>query len=174
MALRPILIAPDPRLKRHSEPVGAVDDGVRQLVADMFDTMYAAPGVGLAAIQIGLPRQVIVIDLQREDAPRQPLALINPVILSRSPVTTAREEGCLSLPEQFAEVIRAAAIAVRFLDREGEVRTLVAEGALATCIQHEVDHLDGVLFVDHISPVKRSIILRKLVKARRHQTLAPA
>ncbi len=167
MAIRSIITAPDSRLKAKSEAVAEVDDDVRTLIADMFETMYAAPGIGLAAIQIGVPKRVIVIDLAREDGPVGPLALVNPAIEWASDETVRFEEGCLSLPAQFAEIARASAIAIRYLDRDGEEQTLRAEDTLAACIQHEIDHLSGTLFVDHLSTIKRNIILRKLAKARK-------
>ena len=167
MAIRSIITARDSRLKAKSEAVAEVDDDVRTLIADMFETMYAAPGIGLAAIQIGVPKRVIVIDLARKDGPVGPLALVNPAIEWASDETVRFEEGCLSLPAQFAEIARASAIAIRYLDRDGEEQTLRAEDTLAACIQHEIDHLSGTLFVDHLSTIKRNIILRKLAKARK-------
>ena len=167
MAIRSIITAPDSRLKAKSAPVAQIDERVRALIDDMFETMYAAPGIGLSAIQLGVRLRVIVIDVAREDDPVGPLALVNPEILWSAEDTVNYEEGCLSLPDQFAEIVRAAAIEVRYLDREGEIRTTKVEGVHAACIQHEIDHLSGKLFVDYLSPVKRSIILRKLAKVRR-------
>ena len=166
MAILPIITAPDARLRIHSHPVQAVDDGIRRLVDDMFETMHAAPGIGLSAVQIGVPKRVIVIDLQRDEKP-EPLTLINPEFVSRAEETAEFEEGCLSFPTHYAMVRRATAIEVRHTDRSGKERSLTAEGALAMCVQHEMDHLSGVLFVDHLSRIKRSIILRKLVKTRK-------
>ena len=166
MAILPITTAPDPRLRVGSSPVETVDDGIRQLVDDMFETMYAAPGIGLSAIQVGVAKQVIVIDLHRDGIP-EPLVLINPEVLTRSEETAEFEEGCLSFPTHYAMVRRSVSIEVRHLDRSGDEKSLAAEGAFATCIQHEMDHLLGVLFVDHISRIKRDIILRKLVKTRK-------
>ena len=173
MAILPIITAPDARLRIHSHPVQAVDDGIRRLIDDMFETMYAAPGIGLSAVQVGVPKQVIVIDLQRDEKP-EPLTLINPELVSCAEETAEFEEGCLSFPSHYAMVRRASAIEVRHTDRSGKERTLTAEDAAAMCVQHEMDHLSGVLFVDHLSRVKRNIILRKLVKARKLAAAAAA
>jgi peptide deformylase len=167
MALLPIITAPDPRLKVKAKPVAAVDDDVRRLMDDMLETMYLAPGIGLAAPQVGVARRVIVVDVAREGEPRQPTKIANPEILWRSEELVTFSEGCLSLPEQYADVERPRAIKLRYLDYQNEVREIEIEGLLATCIQHEMDHLEGILFVDHISPLKRNIILRKLAKAKR-------
>ena len=167
MAFLPIIVAPDPRLKQAAEPVAAVDDGLRRLADDMLDTMYAAPGIGLAAPQVGHSKRLIVADVGPKDGPRQPHVLINPEILWVSDDDNTANEGCLSLPEHYADVVRPRAIRVAYLDRKGERRQLEAEGLLATCIQHEIDHLDGILFVDHISALKRNMILRKLLKAKK-------
>jgi peptide deformylase len=169
MAILPIITAPDPRLKVKSRRVGKIDDAARRLMDDMLETMYAAPGIGLAAIQVGVPKNIIVIDLSREGEERKPLFLVDPEIVWASDEDKPWEEGCLSLPEQYAEVKRPARIRVRFLDYYGDMRELEADGVLAVCIQHEMDHLDGVLFVDHISALRRNMILRKLVKARRQK-----
>jgi len=167
MAIRSIITAPDSRLKVKSAAVGEIDDRVRQLIDDMFETMYAAPGIGLSAVQIGVPERVIVIDVAREDDPVGPLALVNPEILWSAKETMSHEEGCLSLPDQFAEIDRATTIKVRYLDRQGDIRTHKVDGIHAACLQHEIDHLSGKLFVDYLSSVKRNIILRKLAKVRR-------
>lgn len=167
MAIRPILHAPDPRLKVKAAPVVSVDESVRQLMDDMLETMYAAPGIGLAAPQIGVASRVIVIDLAEKESQRQPLRMVNPEVISVSEDSQVFEEGCLSLPDQYAEVERPAKIRVRYLDYDGAVQELEASDLLATCILHEMDHLDGVLFVDHISALKRSIILRKLMKRKK-------
>ena len=167
MAQLPIITAPDPRLKIKAQPVSAVDDKVRRLMDDMLDTMYGAIGIGLAAPQVGHSRRVIVLDVAREGEKPQPLKLANPEILWRSPELTTGNEGCLSLPEHYAEVTRPAKIRVRYLDYQNEIREIEASGLLAMCLQHEIDHLDGVLFVDHISSLKRGMILRKLAKAKR-------
>ena len=167
MALLPIIVAPDPRLKRVAAPVASVDDGVRRLMDDMLETMYDAPGIGLAAPQVGVLKRVIVVDVADKDSEPQPLMLANPELTWVSDEDAGYEEGCLSLPEHYAEVIRPAAVKLRYLDRQNEVRELAAEGLLATCIQHEIDHLDGILFVDHLSALKRNMILRKLLKAKK-------
>ena len=174
MALLPIITAPDPRLKKKSPPVDSVDDDVRRLMDDMLETMYEAPGIGLAAPQVGVLKRVIVVDVSAKDEPPQPMQLANPEVLWVSEEEASYEEGCLSLPEQFSEVTRPAEARIRYLDRENEIREIEADGLLATCIQHEIDHLDGILFVDHISTLKRNIILRKLVKAKRQGTLEVA
>lgn len=174
MAKLPIIVAPDPRLKQISKPVEKVDSSIRQLMDDMLETMYAAPGIGLAAPQVGVLKRVIVLDLAREDEPPQPLRMANPELLWLSDQDAVYNEGCLSVPEHYADVVRPAACRVRYLDHENEVRELEAEGLLATCIQHEMDHLDGILFLDHISALKRNIILRKLVKAKKAGTLVGA
>jgi peptide deformylase len=167
MALRPIIILPDPRLRLVSEPVGRVDSSLSSLIADMFDTMYDAPGVGLAAIQLGIPKRVVTIDVAPKDAPKQPMALINPQILWRSEDMSSYEEGCLSIPDYYEEVERSARVRVRFTDKDGGTRELDADGLLATCLQHEIDHLDGKLFIDHISRLKRDRIVKKFAKAAR-------
>ncbi len=167
MALLPILTAPDPRLKKKAKPVEKVDDGVRRLMADMLETMYAAPGIGLAAPQVGAARRVIVIDVAREGEPQAPLKLANPEIVWVSDDDNAYEEGCLSVPEHYAEVVRPRAVKVRYLDETGAAREIAAEGLLATCLQHEIDHLDGILFIDRLSALKRNMILRKLLKEKK-------
>jgi peptide deformylase len=167
MAIRSILTAPDPRLKLVSEPVERVDDELRALMDDMLETMYAAPGIGLAAVQVGVPKRVIVMDLAREGEPKQPRHFVNPELLWTAEATVANEEGCLSVPEMFDMVERPTQARVKFVDYEGNEQTIEADGMLAVCLQHEMDHLEGVLFIDHISKLKRDIILRKLVKAKR-------
>jgi peptide deformylase len=169
MALLAIITAPDPRLKLKAKPVAAVDDAVRRLMDDMVETMYAAPGIGLAAPQVGVASRVLVVDSSREDEPSQPMKIANPEILWRSEELATYNEGCLSLPEHYADVTRAAKIKLRYLDYQNEIREIEVEGLLATCIQHEMDHLEGVLFVDHISALKRNIILRKLAKMKRQK-----
>ena len=166
MSVRPILIAPDPRLKALSEPVAAVDDATRTLAKDMLESMYAAKGVGLAAVQIGQPRRVIVMDLAQKGE-GDPKVYINPRILWSSEETAICEEGCLSVPDIWEEVERPAQIRAEYLDLEGRKVSIEAEGLLATCLQHEMDHLEGVLFVDHISRLKRAMAMKKLAKARR-------
>ena len=167
MALLPIITAPDPRLKIKAKPVARVDDEVRRLMDDMLETMYGAIGIGLAAPQVGVARRVIVVDVAREGEEPQPMRIANPEIVWRSDELATYNEGCLSLPEHYADVERPAEIRLRYLDHQNEIREIEAQGLLATCLQHEIDHLDGVLFVDHISALKRGIILRKLAKAKR-------
>lgn len=174
MALLPIITAPDPRLKIKARPVAAVDDALRRLMDDMLETMRQAIGIGLAAPQVGVAKRVIVLNVGREGEKPAPMMLANPEILWRSPELTSGSEGCLSLPEHYAEVTRPQKVRLRYLDYQNEIREIEASGLLATCIQHEVDHLDGVLFVDHISTVKRGMILRKLAKSKRGRTLVPA
>ncbi|MFO1079757.1 MAG: peptide deformylase [Reyranellaceae bacterium] len=169
MAVLPILTAPDPRLKKKSLPVDAVDDGLRQLMDDMLETMYAAPGIGLAAPQVGVLKRLVVLDIEREDVKTGPLFLVNPEIVEASDEDATYEEGCLSVPEHYSEVARPARVRVRYLDRDGVAQEMDCDGLLATCVQHEIDHLDGVLFIDHISALKRNMILRKLLKARKER-----
>jgi peptide deformylase len=169
-----IITAPDPRLKTKARPVPVVDAEVRRLMDDMLDTMYQAIGIGLAAPQVGQSSRVIVLDVAREGEKPQPLKLANPEILWRSPEIVTFSEGCLSLPEHYADISRPAAIRLRYLDHENEIREIDAEGLLATCLQHEIEHLDGILFVDHLSLVKRGMILRKLAKAKRARVPVPA
>jgi peptide deformylase len=174
MAVLPIITAPDPRLKKKARPVPVVDDKVRRLMDDMLETMYQAIGIGLAAPQVGVLQRVIVVDVAREGEEPKPMRLANPEILWRSETTIEANEGCLSLPEHYADVTRAAEIRLRYLDEQNEIREIDAKGLLATCLQHEIDHLDGVLFVDHISTLKRGIILRKLAKTKRSRAMAVA
>jgi peptide deformylase len=167
MARLPILTAPDPRLKTKAKPVERVDEGVRQLMDDMLETMYAAPGIGLAAPQVGVSKRVLVIDLAKEGEPPAPMKLANPEILWVSDEDAVFEEGCLSVPEHYADVARPAGVRIRYLDYENEIREIEASGLLATCLQHEIDHLDGILFIDRLTALKRNIILRKLLKAKK-------
>ncbi len=167
MALLPILTAPDPRLKKTSTPVKAVDGEIRKLMDDMLETMYQAPGIGLAAPQVGVLKRVIVLDLAREGEEPQPLRLANPEIVWVSDDDAVYNEGCLSVPEHYADVARPASCRVKYLDHENKPREIEADGLLATCLQHEVDHLDGVLFIDHLTSLKRNIILRKLLKTKK-------
>jgi len=167
MAILEILHYPDPRLREKARPVEAVDDEIRQLVDDMFETMYAAPGIGLASIQVNVPRRVVVIDVSEDR--EQPLCLINPEILERRGEETM-EEGCLSVPGYYDKVTRADSVRVRALNRDGESFEMDAEGLLAVCIQHEIDHLDGKLFVDYLSSLKRQRVRKKLEKDRRQST----
>jgi peptide deformylase len=167
MAILPIIKAPDPILKKRCAPVERVDDEVRRLMDDMLETMYAAPGVGLAAPQVGVTRRVIVIDTARHDEEPNPLFIANPTIVEASEEIALREEGCLSFPDQYEEVERPERVRVRYLDHENEIREIEADGLLAICIQHEMDHLDGVLMVDHLSGLKRSMILRRMAKLKK-------
>jgi peptide deformylase len=174
MALLPILTAPDPRLKIKAMRVAKVDAKVRRLMDDMLDTMYRSIGIGLAAPQVGVAQRVIVIDVAREGEKANPMRIANPEIIWQSEEMTVANEGCLSVPEHYADVTRAAEIKLRYLDEENEIREIDAKGLLATVIQHEIDHLDGVLFVDHLSALKRGMILRKLQKAKRGRELERA
>jgi len=167
MARLPILVAPDPRLKAKAVNVDKVDSEIRQLMDDMLETMHDANGIGLAAPQVGVKKRVLVIDIAKEDEEPNPIRMANPEIIWASEEEELREEGCLSLPEHFAEVTRPKAVRVRYLDHENEVRELDADDILAVCVQHEMDHLEGTLFVDRISSLKRNMILRKLQKSRR-------
>ncbi len=167
MALLPILTAPDPRLKQTSTPVKQVDGEVRRLMDDMLETMYQAPGIGLAAPQVGVLKRVIVLDLAREDEEPQPLRLANLEIVWVSDDDATYNEGCLSVPEHYADVVRPAACRVKYLDYNDKPQEIEADGLLATCLQHEIDHLDGVLFIDHLTSLKRNIILRKLLKTKK-------
>lgn len=172
MALLPIIETPDPLLRQISSPVEEVTDELRTLIDDMFETMYAAPGIGLAAIQVGVPKRVLVIDLQEpeeEDGEgvRKPLVFINPEIVEASSTLQVYSEGCLSVPEMYAEVERPDRIRARWLDRDGQPHEEELDGLLAICLQHEMDHLEGILFIDHLSRLKRDMILRKLAKARK-------
>ena len=165
----PILLVPDPILKARARPVGAGEmERVRELVPLMFATMYRAPGIGLAAPQVGVGLRFAVVDLMPDDKPT-PIALINPEVIARSQELATREEGCLSLPGQYADVTRPARVTVRYTDVEGARRQIEADGLLAACLQHEIDHLDGILFVDHLSALKRNMILRRLAKELRQK-----
>jgi len=172
MSLMPIIEVPDPRLKTISTPVDTVDDELRDLIANMFDTMYDAPGIGLAAIQVGVPKRVIVMDLQEQEDEegkpiREPRVFINPEIVDPSEEQNVYTEGCLSVPDQYADVERPATCRVKWLDEKGAAHDEVFTGLLATCIQHEMDHLEGIVFLDHLSRLKRDMIMKKLTKARR-------
>ena len=172
MAVLPIVEVPDPRLRLISKPVEQVTDATRAFVQDMIDTMYDANGIGLAAIQVGVDSRILVIDLQdekdEEDKPiKAPHAYINPEILSVSEETSSYNEGCLSIPEQYADVARPASCRVRWLDEQGETHEEELTGLLSTCMQHEIDHLNGILFIDHISRLKRDMVMKKLTKMRR-------
>jgi peptide deformylase len=165
MAVRDILIIPDKRLRLKSEAVKAVDKPLCALINDMFETMYAAPGIGLAAVQIGVPRRVITIDLAKKDEPKEPQIFINPEVIWASDEKATYEEGCLSIPEYYEEVERSKAVKVKFLDLDLKPQEIEAEGLLATCLQHEIDHINGVLFIDHISKLKRDMVMKKFKKA---------
>jgi len=165
MAIREILILPDKRLRLKSDPVQTVDAALRTLVEDMFATMYEAPGIGLAAIQIGVPLRVVTMDLAKKEDTPEPLVFINPEIVASSAETSTYEEGCLSIPEYYEEVERPAAVKVKYLDMDFKPREIDADGLLATCLQHEIDHLNGVLFIDHISKLKRDMVMKKFKKA---------
>lgn len=162
MAILPIIAAPDPRLKVISTPVEAVDDDLRALMDDMLETMYDAPGIGLAAIQVGVAKRVLVIDLAAENEPPAPMYFVNPEITWTSEHYASWNEGCLSVPEQYADIERPAECKVKFLDYSGQPQELHCTGLLATCVQHEMDHLNGILFIDHLSRLKRDMLLRKV------------
>ena len=165
MALREILILPDKRLRKVSEPVKKIDAGIRKLVEEMFETMYDAPGIGLAAVQIGTAKRVVTMDLAKKEEPRNPQVFINPEIVWSSDETATYEEGCLSIPETYNDVERPAQVRVTYLDLEGVPREVEANGLMATCLQHEIDHLNGILFIDHLSKLKRDMIIKKFTKA---------
>lgn len=167
MTIKPLIILPDPLLRQQSKPIEQVDAEITRLADDMLETMYDAPGIGLAAIQIGVPRRMLVIDISREDEDRKPVVFINPEILTVSDDVSTYEEGCLSIPDYYAEVERPAALTLAYIDRDGKKQTLEADGLLATCLQHEIDHLNGVLFIDHISRLKREMVIKKFTKAAR-------
>ena len=167
MSIRKIVIEPDPILRKKSEFLGKVNDEIRKLLDDMLETMYAAPGIGLAAVQVGILKRIIVIDISKDEEKKSPIFLINPEIISRSKKTSVYEEGCLSLPGHFAEIERPAECQVKFIDYDGKKKELAAEGLLATCIQHEVDHLNGVLFIDYLSKLKKDMIVKKLIKQKK-------
>jgi len=171
MPLLDILTAPDPRLKQKAQPVAQVDDSIRQLMDDMLETMYDAPGIGLAAPQVGVLQRVIVVDTAKDEADRAPLRMANPEIVWVSDEDLDYEEGCLSVPSHYATVTRPAAIKVRYLSDDNKTREIEADGLLATVLQHEMDHLDGILFIDHLSSLKRNMILRKLLKTKKDQEL---
>lgn len=175
MAILSIIHAPDPRLKVKCAPVEQVDDAIRALMDDMLETMYDAPGIGLAAPQVGVHKRVLVVDTAREGEDPAPIRMANPEIVWQSEELATYQEGCLSLPEEYADVERPAAVRIRYLDENNQKREIEAEGLLATCVQHEMDHLDGILFVDHISRLKRNMILRRLQKAKQAEAQkAPA
>jgi peptide deformylase len=179
MALLPILETPNPVLRKISSPVDKVDDELRKLIADMFETMYEAPGIGLAAIQVGVPKRVLVMDLHEPEEEggepvKEPRVFINPEILSHSEEEVPYTEGCLSVPDQYAEVLRPDHIRARWLDEHGKQHEENLDGLLAICLQHEMDHLEGILFIDHLSKLKRDMVLKKLAKARKERALHAA
>lgn len=178
MAIRPLVTIPDPILKQVSEPIGTIDDSVAALAKDMLDTMYDAPGIGLAAVQIGVPTRLVVVDLSKPKegeevvTEKNPLVLVNPEIVWASDETRVHEEGCLSIPEYYEEVERPDRVRVRYQDLAGETREIDADGLMATCLQHEIDHLNGVLFIDHLSRLKRERVTKKFAKASRRDSAA--
>ena len=172
MTIKPLVLLPDPVLRKNSEPIEQVDEAVRTLADDMLETMYDAPGIGLAAIQIGVPRRMLVIDCSKEEEEKAPMLFINPEIVSRSDEASVYEEGCLSIPDYYAEVERPAQIIVDYIDRNGKKQQVEADGLLATCLQHEIDHLNGVLFIDHISKLKRDMVVRKFTKMAKSRATA--
>ena len=165
MTIKPLIILPDPILRQVSRPIETVDAALLKLADDMLDTMYDAPGIGLAGIQIGVPRRILVIDIAREGEEKAPQVFINPEIVKSSDELSVYEEGCLSIPEYYAEVERPAVVTVKYVGRDGKQQTVEADGLLATCLQHEMDHLNGVLFIDHISRLKREMVIKKFTKA---------
>ena len=165
--LRKILTEPDPILRKKCESLETVDIETKKLMDDMLETMYAAPGIGLAAVQVGILKRLVVIDISKEEEKRQPLFLVNPEIIYRSKETSVYEEGCLSLPGQFAEVERPSECTIKYIDYYGKKKDLKADGLLATCIQHEIDHLNGILFIDYLSKLKKDMIIKKLVKQKK-------
>jgi peptide deformylase len=176
MAILPIIVAPDPILKKKSDPVAEVDDSVRALLNDLADTMYYSQGIGLAAVQVGVHKRVIVVDVnwrEDEDASRKPMKLVNPEIIWDSEEQNIYKEGCLSFPEQYSDVERPKEIKVKYLDENGAPQEIHATGLLATCIQHEIDHTNGITFVDHISAAKKDMIIRKLTKLKREGYFDP-
>jgi len=167
MALREILTEPNEILRKKSLLVDQVDGDIQKLMDDMLETMYLAPGIGLAAIQVGVPKRVIVLDIARKDEPKNPMYFINPEIITKSKDSLAYEEGCLSVPGQFAEITRSSNCYIKYLDYYGQPRELKTEGLLATCIQHEIDHLEGILFIDYLSKLKKTMIVKKLSKEKK-------
>ena len=167
MTIRKILTEPDQTLRQKSQPVDKVDDSVRKLIDDMLETMYDAPGIGLAAIQVGVPKRIIVLDISKDPEKKEPMCFVNPEIVSTSKKDTTYEEGCLSVPGQFAEIDRPDSCFIKYLDYNGNSKELKTEGLLATCIQHEMDHLEGILFIDYLSKLKKSMIVKKLSKQKK-------
>lgn len=173
MPIKPLIILPDPILRLVSKPIERVDAPLRKLADDMLATMYDAPGIGLAAIQIGEPLRMLVIDLAKDDEEPTPHVVINPEILESGEQRSVYEEGCLSIPDYYAEVERPASVRVKYLDRDGKEQEMLAEGLMATCLQHEIDHLNGVLFIDHISKLKRDMVVKKFKKLAKDKPPGP-
>ena len=177
MAKLEIITLPDPLLRGESAPVERVDDELRKLMDDMLEAMYEAPGLGLAGVQVAVPRRLLVMDVadaeaeEGEEPERNPICMVNPEILERSDEMRAHEEGCLSIPEVFAEIERPASCRVRYIDREGEIREMVCEGLLSTVVQHEIDHLNGKLFIDYLSRLKRDMVVKKFIKSKKSETV---
>ncbi len=169
MSVKKIVIEPDPILRKKSQPLEYVNKEIQKFLKDMLSTMYAAPGIGLAAVQVGVPKRLIVIDLSKDGEKKNPLFLINPEITYKSNETSIYEEGCLSLPGHFAEVERPAECHLNYIDYNGNKKNLKANGLLATCVQHEVDHLDGILFIDYLSKLKKDMIIKKLIKQKKQE-----
>ena len=169
MAKRPIILLPDPVLRRAAEPITSIDDEVRRLADDMLETMYAAPGVGLAAPQVGISRRLIVLDVSEKDDEKRPYVMINPLIVKRGEELNVHEEGCLSIPDVRVEIERPAEVVVQYLDRDGNQQELAADELLATCLQHEIDHLDGRLLIDYMSRLKRDMVIRRFKKLARER-----
>ena len=167
MTKKKIIIEPDPILRKKSENLENVDDSIRKLMDDMLETMYAAPGIGLAAVQVGILKRLIVIDTSKDDKKKEPLFFVNPKVTFKSKKTSVYEEGCLSLPGHFAEIERPAECQINYVDYNGKKQELKASGLLATCIQHEIDHLDGILFIDYLSKLKKDMIIKKLIKHKK-------
>jgi peptide deformylase len=171
MTIKPLIILPDPLLRQASKPIERVDTEILRLADDMLETMYDAPGIGLAAVQIGVARRMLVIDVAREGEDKQPLVFINPEVVASSDERSVYEEGCLSIPDYYAEVERPARVTVKHIDRDGKEQVIEADGLLATCLQHEIDHLNGVLFIDYISRLKRDMVIKKFTKAAKSKAL---
>ena len=167
MTLKKILTEPNPILRQKSLKVEKVDSDLQKLMDDMVETMYAAPGIGLAAIQVGVPKRVIVLDIAPKDQPKNPMYFVNPELISKSENNSSYEEGCLSVPGQFAEIDRPSKCHIKYLDYYGELKEIKAEGMIATCIQHEMDHLEGILFIDYLSKLKKTMIVKKLSKQKK-------
>ncbi|MEQ8739737.1 MAG: peptide deformylase [Hoeflea sp.] len=172
MTIKPLILLPDPVLRQQSLPVERVDAELDGFIEDMLETMYDAPGIGLAAIQVGVPRRLLVIDIAGKDEPKNPQVFINPEVVATGDDVSVYEEGCLSIPDYYADVERPESITVRYLDRKGEQQAIDADGLLATCLQHEIDHLNGVLFIDHISKLKRDMVVRTFTKLAKQRVTA--